>query len=260
MTKQSCHEVQCRSNIGRTVSSFRIDWAALENGMSILFVAAIWCLMRQIYQYVGPRNIADRISSELRGFQIDSSEDVLRWVRQTDQESSSSRSITATFVIDEANHLLIADRRSEHLACAGGKPVLSAGEMTFTLKPSGVSVSYVTNQSTGYCPEPESWEAVRTALVRAGFVPPDRFSQAFLFRRCPRCRSINIIKDGGQPNGEHAVAPCVAARLNESVCRSAAPTVPDDAPCSEQAAMTVHSQQLFWGIVKRWKRGGHGAA
>src|SRR5207245_3026844 len=104
--------------------------------------------------------------------------------------------VTATFIIDETGGLLIADRRSEHVACAGGRPVRSAGEMTFTVKTSGVSVAWVTNQSTGYCPEPDSWPAVEAALARAGIAAPDGFSQEFVFRRCPRCGSINIIKSG----------------------------------------------------------------
>jgi hypothetical protein len=152
--------------------------------------------MRPTYRYVGPRRIADRAPPVPAGVQVDSPEDVRRWIRQTGQELSAARQFTATFVIDEAGRLRIADRRSEHVVCAGGKPVLSAGEMTFTVMPSGISVSRVTNQSTGYCPEPDSWPAVQTALARAGIAAPDRFSQEFIFRRCPRCNSINIIKDG----------------------------------------------------------------
>jgi len=68
--------------------------------------------------------------------------------------------------------------------------------MTFTVRTSGVSVTWVTNQSTGYCPEPDSWPAVEAALERAGIAAPNGFSLAFDFRRCPRCGSINIVKDG----------------------------------------------------------------
>jgi hypothetical protein len=68
--------------------------------------------------------------------------------------------------------------------------------MTFNVKRGGVSVSWVTNQSTGYCPEPDSWAAVEAALAGAGIAAPDGFSQAFDFRRCPRCGSITIVKDG----------------------------------------------------------------
>ncbi len=151
--------------------------------------------MQQPYRYVGPGSIAARAGVVPAGIRITSPQDLLAWVRQSGQEVAAG-SVTATFVVDEAGWLRIADRRSEHVACAGGRPVLSAGEMTFTLVPRGVDVSWVTNQSTGYCPEPESWPAVGAALERAGLAAPDGFSLEFAFRRCPRCDTINIVKEG----------------------------------------------------------------
>src|SRR5262249_7595055 len=41
----------------------------------------------------------------------------------------------------------------------------------------------------------DSWPAVQAALERAGIAPPDGFSQEYRFRRCPKCSSINLIKD-----------------------------------------------------------------
>lgn len=152
--------------------------------------------MRPIYRYVGPKKIAERTPPGARGVRVESPEAVRRWLRETDQELNAARSVIATFIIDEFGWLRIADRRSEHVACAGGRPVRSAGEMTFAVGPSGIRVTWVTNQSTGYCPEPDSWPAVQAALVRAGLGAPEAFSQQFLFRRCPACGSINIIKDG----------------------------------------------------------------
>jgi len=151
--------------------------------------------MRPTYRYVGPKQIALRVLAGPTGTLIKSPEDVLSWIRQTDQDLDYIGSVTATFIIDEFAGLRIADRRSEHVACAGGKPVLSAGEMTFTILPGDVNVSWVTNQSTGYCPKPDSWPAVQAALKGAGITAPDDFSQALHFRRCPRCGSINIVKD-----------------------------------------------------------------
>ncbi|BDA71358.1 hypothetical protein CAL7716_055240 [Calothrix sp. PCC 7716] len=58
-----------------------------------------------------------------------------------------------TVIIDVDEQLWIADRHSEHVQCARGQRVLSAGEITFTLASSNVLVSEVSNQSTGYCPE-----------------------------------------------------------------------------------------------------------
>src|SRR6267142_1060159 len=108
--------------------------------------------MQQTYNYVGPKKIAERVVSAPEGTRIEFTDDVRRWMRQTGQELDNSGNVITTFIIDESGGLRIADRRSEHVACAGGRPVQSAGEMTFTVRPGGVSVTWVTNQSTGYCP------------------------------------------------------------------------------------------------------------
>ena len=57
------------------------------------------------------------------------------------------------------------------------------------------TVTEVTNQSTGYCPDVDSWPAVAAALERAGLGHPGEFSTAFAFRRCPDCRERNLVKD-----------------------------------------------------------------
>lgn len=150
-------------------------------------------MTRRLYHYVGPGEFSDR-SRNVAGFRVTSPQDVARWIRDT-QQSPKAAEITATYVVDPDGWLRIADRRSEHVACSGGGPVRSAGEMTFAKSFTGLSVTWVTNQSVGFCPEPESWPAVREAIVRAGIVPPVGFSQAFVFRRCPDCGSINIVKD-----------------------------------------------------------------
>ena len=151
--------------------------------------------MRSIYPYVGPKKIADRCSSGPGGTRVESAEDVRLWIRRTDQDVNSGEDVVVTFIIDDAGWLRISDRRSEHVASARGRPVRSAGEMAFTFSASDVSVNWVTNQSTGYCPEPDSWPAVVEALARANIAAPDGFSQAFDFRRCPRCGNINLVKD-----------------------------------------------------------------
>ncbi len=71
-------------------------------------------------------------------------------------------SFIATFIITLNEELLVAPRRSEHVACASGGPVLSAGEITFD---DNLVVIEVTNQSTGFCPEPESWASVAIHLT-----------------------------------------------------------------------------------------------
>lgn len=81
--------------------------------------------------------------------------------------------------------------------------MLAAGEMMFAVGRRGFVVSEVTNQSTGYCPEPSSFEAVRRALLAAGVEAPEGFSTSFVFRRCPGCSQINLVKDD-----EYACASC----------------------------------------------------
>ena len=143
------------------------------------------------YRYVGPKSIADRIGPEPAGAAIRSPEDVRASARKTAQELSDG-CVIVTFVVDASGVLLIADRRSEHVACAGGQSVQSAGEMTFVIG-RAVEVAEVSNQSTGYCPKPESWPAVAAALEAAGLNAPDGFSPACVFRRCA-CGNLTLVK------------------------------------------------------------------
>jgi len=73
---------------------------------------------------------------------------------------------------------------------------LSTGLIFFALDRNDVRVAEITNQSTGYCPEPESWPAVAQALDRAGIEHPGEFTTVCVFRRCEGCGSRNIVKDG----------------------------------------------------------------
>ena len=145
--------------------------------------------MKRIYPYVGPNEIRDAVTGASERFQITTVSDVLHWAA-----SNPSDANTATFVIDTDGELWIADRRSEHVACARTEPVLSAGEITFAFDGNIVSVDYLTNQSTGYCPEPQSFPAVSFALDRAGIPAPDDFAVQCVFRRC-KCGQINIVKN-----------------------------------------------------------------
>jgi hypothetical protein len=150
--------------------------------------------MAKIYTYVGPNEIRARLSGQPAGVCIRNRSDVLAWVKESGQAIERSRPIAATFVVDPAGQLRIADRHSEHVACAGGGDVLSAGEMFFNCE-NDVRVAEVSNQSTGYCPEPQSWPAVAQALDRAEIEHPGEFTTACIFRRCQSCGSRNIVKD-----------------------------------------------------------------
>jgi hypothetical protein len=149
--------------------------------------------MMKLYRYVGPKGIADRARTQPAGHPIRSPADLRAWVKSSDQEVTDG-CVIATFVVDASGLLHVADRRSEHVACASGEPVLSAGEMTFVIGRS-VEISEVSNQSTGYCPEPESWPAVAAALQSAGLAAPMGFSLECVFRRC-KCGNVNVVKDG----------------------------------------------------------------
>jgi hypothetical protein len=117
-----------------------------------------------------------------------------KWIEKTDLKLDRNREIIATFIIDLDGQLWIADRHSEHLYCARYENVLSAGEITFSFDRDNVEVSEVTNQSTGYCPEVESWQVVASALDRVNLLYPNFFTTEFIFRLCDRCRTTNIIK------------------------------------------------------------------
>jgi hypothetical protein len=145
------------------------------------------------YQYVGPADIRDAaLASSPAGAPIRSVNNLSAWIASRSPDAEPDGSLIATFTVDVAGILLLAPRRSEHVACAGGGPVLSAGEITF----SEGDVSEITNQSTGFCPEPESWPTVAAALDAISVDRPDDFTTRVVFRLCPACNERNIVKDG----------------------------------------------------------------
>lgn len=75
----------------------------------------------RVYRYIGPKRIADRVQPGQRGTPIGSPGDVTRWAAGSGQEPAADGCVTATFVVDPAGRLFVADRRSEHVACAGGR-------------------------------------------------------------------------------------------------------------------------------------------
>lgn len=147
------------------------------------------------YSYVGSHNLLQLLQQPSQRTHVNHAADVLQWIKDTHQVLDADKTVVATFIIDLNQQLWIADQRSEHVRCAAGKHVLSAGEMTFAVQGNHVEVVEVTNQSTGYCPEPESWESVAIALMKTGLSFPSEFTTAYLFRRCDNCGTTNIIKD-----------------------------------------------------------------
>lgn len=138
------------------------------------------------YRYVGPAEIAAGASTSA-GRPIRTALALAKWGKAGE---------AYTYVVDVVGVLRLAPRRSEHVACAAGDEVLAAGEMTFDKGADGWAVTDVTNQSTGYCPEPSCWPAVAEALEHAGIGHPSRFTAEFVFRRCPDCAQLNIVKNG----------------------------------------------------------------
>lgn len=145
------------------------------------------------YSYVGPPDIRDAARNAPPGSLIHTVDDLSAWLTSHSSDAENDGSITATFVVGTDGNLRLAPRRSEHVACATGGPVLSAGEITFS---DDCDVAEITNQSTGFCPEPESWSSVADALDRIPVDHPDDFTLRVIFRLCPKCNERNLVKDG----------------------------------------------------------------
>ncbi|MFI1400975.1 hypothetical protein [Streptomyces sp. NPDC020681] len=144
------------------------------------------------YRYVGPEDLRALIRTGGEGESVRSQADFDEWAsRRTAEELAEP----FTFVVDTAGALRLAPRRSEHVVCAGGEMVLSAGEISFQVESGRWAVMEVSNQSTGYCPDISSWQAVAEALDRAGVGRPSGFTHEVVFRRCLSCRQISIVRE-----------------------------------------------------------------
>jgi hypothetical protein len=149
-----------------------------------------------MFDYVGSEEIRLAVVGYPRGTTIGSIADLKNWLRDTSDRMSIERKLViATFVIDLDGNLLLADRHSEHVACAGGAAVLSAGEIFISWDRYVLEISDISNQSTGYCPDLDSWQYVEVALSKIAIDRPSSFTMEFIFRRCGKCDRINIIKD-----------------------------------------------------------------
>lgn len=127
-------------------------------------------------------------------YSIKNPDDVAAFTKAHADESDVEGCVPGVFIVDLKKKLWVADRYSEQVACARGHDVFAAGEIFFELE--SQEVVHVTNQSTGYCPEPSSWDAVAAALKKAKIPHPDGFDPAFEFRRCRQCWNVSIVKDG----------------------------------------------------------------
>ncbi len=148
----------------------------------------------QSYFYVGSDEILEKVDEKYEGVKINRIEDIQKWIEASNQ-IITNENIIATFIINEQKQLVISDRHSEHVVCAGGKNVLSAGEITFNFEQENISVSEISNQSTGYCPKPDSWKIIRIVLNQLKIEHPKYFTRAFEFRLCENCHTKNLIKE-----------------------------------------------------------------
>ncbi|KHD74032.1 hypothetical protein [Actinoplanes utahensis] len=143
------------------------------------------------YRYVGPAELQDERPS-MEAVNVGSRAVLDRWLAGRTRAELDE---PFTFVVALDGSLRVAPRRSEHVALATGRDVLAAGEITFVGAAGARHVLEVTNQSTGYCPDPDCWTAVGTALDRLGLKHPGDFTTKLVFRRCPSCGERNIVRD-----------------------------------------------------------------
>lgn len=112
------------------------------------------------------------------------------------EQSAADLAEPFTFGVGTDGVLQLAPRRSEHVACAAGAMVLGAGEISFVHEASRWTVTEVSNQSSGYCPDVSCWADVARALDAAGLGRPSGFTHEVVFRRCPDCQGHNIVREG----------------------------------------------------------------
>ena len=152
--------------------------------------------MGREYAYVGPKEVLVDATAGIPRSRLGAGVDFEELRRVLDLGSVRSNQLTLTFVVDVGGVLWVADRHAEHVACARGGKVLAAGELSVSEWRGGLEVIAATNQSTGYCPEPESWVALSQALDAQEIPHPNGFEYEFHFRRCTKCKTTVLVKDG----------------------------------------------------------------
>lgn len=142
------------------------------------------------FRYVGPVDLRDAVVPG-SGHRVGSAAEFADWAAARTGDET-----TCTYVVGRGGVLRLAPRRSEHVACADGEPVLAAGEVGFAQNAGRWTVVEISNLSTGYCPDVTSWAAVAAALDRVGLARPGGFTHEVVFRRCPDCGERGIVREG----------------------------------------------------------------
>lgn len=148
----------------------------------------------RLYHYIGPKELLRSLDNTSPRHELTGPSGLEQFAKSIGV-SFWNGSATFSYVVLPPMRLFIADRRSEHLACARGEPVLTAGEITFTKGSSGLEVSAANNLSTGYCPESSSWGALDLALRAANLSGIHGFAPSFEFRFCAECSMTCVIKN-----------------------------------------------------------------
>lgn len=145
------------------------------------------------YEYVGPPDILERVKGE-EGFRIENLDDLNSFLAQ---RHASELDEPFTYVVNVSGCLLLAPRRSEHVECSGGSPVLGAGEIGFRTSVGALPwrACYISNQSNGYCPDVSSWSAVAQALDSVGITHGGCYTHPINFRKCQYCDNWNVVRD-----------------------------------------------------------------
>ncbi|MEU3510640.1 hypothetical protein ABZ733_22610 [Streptomyces longwoodensis] len=144
------------------------------------------------HRYVGPVDLLHAVRPGSGGRSIGSAAAFAGWIAE---QAAAELSEPFPLVVGTDGVLRPAPRRSEHVMCAGGETMLSAGEIGF-VREAGHWVAEVSNHSTGYCPDESSWPAVARALDDIGLRRPPGFTHPVVFRRCPRCQEHAIVREG----------------------------------------------------------------
>lgn len=115
--------------------------------------------MNRLYRYIGPQDIARAVAGHPAGHPIRSVADAGTLYEPNTPTAQQVGAYRGHLVITKEGVLSLADRHTEHVACVGGQVVRGAGEMYFAWGNDGWEVQEVSNQSTGYCPDPAfpSW-------------------------------------------------------------------------------------------------------
>lgn len=145
------------------------------------------------HPYAGPPELAAAAAERPAIHQlVRSAPELARWLAA---RPADERDEPCTYVVDTTGLLRVASRHHEHVACASGGPVLAAGEIRFAGDGGAAAprVTEASNLSTGYCPAPAAWPALARALDAAGIRHPGGWTDAFEFRRCPRCAQTAVL-------------------------------------------------------------------